>query len=97
MGKKMVVQVLDNVQEIFDLLQERKLKVEDRVKAEAAIKKIDEKLDFARVSLREHVDDRIGELYIDMDGEIFKISARDDRDVIIEPVHIDFRRGGTKS
>lgn len=95
--KTEVVQVMDNVQKIFDLLQERKLKVENRISVEEALKKVDEKLDIARASLREHIDDRIGEMYVDLDGKIFRISARDDRGVIIEPVHIDFRRITAKS
>lgn len=93
------VRVIENVQEVLDLLKEHKLKIEDRVRAEEVINKIDKKLDIARVSLRKYADSNSGEIHVDMDGEIFKITAchNDDGNVIIEPVHIDFRRVTAKT
>jgi len=89
------VRVIDNVQEVLDLLKERSLKVEARIKAQEALNRIDDKLGVARANLRKHVDSHSGELSVDINSEIFKITAHpDDGNVIIEPVHIDFRRQG---
>ena len=92
------VRVIDNVQEILDLLKERGLKVETRMKAEEALNRVDDKLNIARASLRKHVDSHSGELYVDIDGEIFRITVHpEDKDVIMELVHIDYRRCTAKS
>lgn len=92
------VHVIGTVQKVLDLLEEHSLKVKNRVEAQEAVNKVDERLDIARGRLREYVDSHLGELYIDMDGKIFKITAHpNDGDVIIEPVHINFRRITAKS
>lgn len=91
------VRVIENVQEVLDLLKERGLRVEDRVRAEEVINKVDKKLDIARASLREHVDSHLGEIHVNIDGEIFRITPHGNvGNVIIEPVHIDFERINVK-